>query len=90
MSPRSIDVASLAGAGMLGTFAQSALIQALRLAATNLVMPINFLRLMWGALPGFSVFRETPDGKNRDRRCDHLRRVELAYLAQAARDAFGR
>ncbi len=90
MSPRSIDVASLAGVGMLGTFAQSALIQALRLAATNLVMPINFLRLMWGALPGFSVFRETPDGKNRDRRCDHLRRVELAYLAQVARDAFGR
>ncbi len=53
-------------------------------------MPINFLRLMWGAVPGFSVFRETPDGKNRDRRCDHLRRVEPAYLAQAARDAFGR
>ncbi len=90
MSPRSIDVASLAGAGMLGTFAQSALIHALRLAATNLVMPIDILRLMWGALPGFSVFRETPDGKNRDRRCDHLRRVEPAYLAQAARDAFGR
>jgi hypothetical protein len=75
---------------MLGTFAQSALIQALRLAATNLVMPINFLRLKLGALPGFSPFRETPDGKNRDRRRDHLRRVGLACMAQAARDAFGR
>ncbi len=33
-----------------------------RLAAANLVIPIDFLHLVWGALLGFAVFRKTPDG----------------------------
>ncbi|MGY8957084.1 MAG: DMT family transporter [Alphaproteobacteria bacterium] len=51
----------LALAGSLGAFAQWAMTQALRSSATNVVMPIDFLRLVWGTLIGLAVFKEIPD-----------------------------
>jgi len=51
----------LALAGVLGAFAQWAMTQALKTGSTNAVMPIDFLRLVWGALIGLAVFDEIPD-----------------------------
>jgi drug/metabolite transporter (DMT)-like permease len=60
-TPHWSDLAWLAAAGMLGAFAQWALAQALRSTSTNVVMPIDFLRLVWGTLIGLAVFSEIPD-----------------------------
>ena len=35
--------------------------QGLRLAATHVVMPLEFLKLIWAALLGFVLFSEIPD-----------------------------
>lgn len=51
----------LALAGVLGAFAQWAMTQALKSGSTNAVMPIDFLRLVWGAMIGFAIFNEVPD-----------------------------
>lgn len=51
----------LALAGLLGAFAQWAMTQALKTGSTNVVMPIDFLRLVWAALIGLAVFDEIPD-----------------------------
>ncbi|MBT4905362.1 MAG: DMT family transporter [Rhodospirillaceae bacterium] len=59
--PSLTDIGWLAAAGFLGAFAQWALTQALRTGSTNAVMPIDFLRLVWGALIGFAIFTEVPD-----------------------------
>lgn len=55
------DLAWLAGAGLLGAFAQWAISQALRSGATAVVMPFDFLRLVWSALFGYLIFSEVPD-----------------------------
>lgn len=60
-TPSLADIGWLATAGLLGAFAQWALTQALRTGSTNAVMPIDFLRLVWGALIGFAIFTEVPD-----------------------------
>ena len=60
-TPSAPDLAWLAAAGILGAFAQWALTQALKTGATNVVMPIDFLRLVWGVVLGLAVFREVPD-----------------------------
>lgn len=60
-TPGALDLAWLAGAGIFGAFAQWALTQALKTGATNVVMPIDFLRLVWGVLLGLAVFQEVPD-----------------------------
>lgn len=60
-TPHWTDIAWLAAAGFLGAFAQWALTQALKTGSTNAVMPIDFLRLVWGALIGFAIFTEIPD-----------------------------
>lgn len=59
--PALAQVAWLALAGFLGAFAQWAMTQALRIGSTNAVMPIDFLRLVWGGLIGLAVFHEIPD-----------------------------
>lgn len=55
------QLAWLALAGVLGAFAQWAMTQALKIGTTTAVMPIDFLRLVWGAMIGFAVFEEIPD-----------------------------
>ena len=60
-TPGLTQVAWLALAGFLGAFAQWAMTQALRIGSTNAVMPIDFLRLVWGGLIGLAIFKEIPD-----------------------------
>lgn len=50
----------LAAIAVLGTLAQTALNQALREAEVAVVMPFEFLRLVWAALIGMFVFAEAP------------------------------
>jgi drug/metabolite transporter (DMT)-like permease len=59
--PTVSDLAWLAAAGILGAGAQLALAQALKIASTSVVMPIDFLRLVWGTLIGLAIFSEIPD-----------------------------
>src|SRR3546814_2506244 len=47
--------------GLLGTGGHLAMAQALRLADTAVVMPIDFTRLLWAALIGYYLFGESPD-----------------------------
>lgn len=60
-APTLTQIAWLALAGMLGAFAQWAITQALKTAPTSAVMPIDFLRLVWGTIIGLAIFREVPD-----------------------------
>lgn len=55
------DLAWLAIAGTAGAGSQFALTHALRTGATNVVMPVDFFRLVWSALFGFLIFSEVPD-----------------------------
>jgi len=50
----------LAAIAVIGTLAQTALNQALREADVALVMPFEFLRLIWAGLIGIFVFSEMP------------------------------
>jgi drug/metabolite transporter (DMT)-like permease len=45
----------------LGTFAQTALNQALKLADASVVLPVDFTKLIWATLLGFAMFDEIPD-----------------------------
>ena len=47
--------------GMFGTAGQFALAQALRLADTAVVLPIDFFRLIWASIFGYLLFAEVPD-----------------------------
>ena len=47
--------------GMIGTAGHLTLTQALRLADTAVVMPMDFFRLIWASLFGFFLFAEVPD-----------------------------
>lgn len=47
--------------GVTGTLAQIALAEALKLAETTVVMPFDFLKLVWAAALGFVLFAEVPD-----------------------------
>lgn len=60
-SPDPVSLAWLALAGIAGGGAQMALTHALRTGATNVVMPVDFFRLIWSALFGFVIFHEIPD-----------------------------
>lgn len=51
----------LAFVGITGTLAQLAMAQALYLADTTTVMPLDFLKLIWGAIMGYTLFNEVPD-----------------------------
>ncbi len=60
-TPTLLQLGWLALAGILGAFAQWATAQALKVGSTNAVMPIDFLRLVWGAAIGLAAFGEFPD-----------------------------
>ncbi|NNE84964.1 MAG: DMT family transporter [Alphaproteobacteria bacterium] len=47
--------------GMIGTAGHLTLTQALRLADTAVVMPIDFFKLIWAAVLGFALFGEVPN-----------------------------
>ena len=47
--------------GMVGTAGHLTLAQALRLADTTVVLPIDFFRLVWASILGFALFAEVPD-----------------------------
>jgi drug/metabolite transporter (DMT)-like permease len=46
--------------GVSGTLAQLAMAQALHLADTTTVMPLDFMKLIWGAMIGYLLFSEVP------------------------------
>lgn len=45
-----------------GTVTQLCFTQALREAETSVVLPINFLKLIWATMIGYALFAELPDG----------------------------
>lgn len=47
--------------GIIGTAGHITLTQALRLADTAVVMPIDFFKLIWAAVLGFALFGEVPN-----------------------------
>jgi drug/metabolite transporter (DMT)-like permease len=47
--------------GAVGTLAQLALTEGLKRGDTNVVMPLDFFKLVWAALIGFVLFAEVPD-----------------------------
>jgi drug/metabolite transporter (DMT)-like permease len=55
------QLAVLAVMAALGNLGQLALTQALKLADASLVLPLDFLRLIWGTLMGLALFGEWPD-----------------------------
>lgn len=48
--------------GVVGTFGQLAVAEALKQADATAVMPFDFLKLIWAASLGFVLFAEVPDG----------------------------
>ncbi len=50
----------LVAIGVLGTFGQVTVTQSLKETETNVVMPFDFLKLIWATLLGFLVFGEIP------------------------------
>ena len=51
----------LAATGALGTCAQLMLVQALKEAETQVVMPVDFLKLIWAVMLGYLLFEQTPN-----------------------------
>ncbi len=47
--------------GTLGSIGQVAVTQSLKETETNVVMPFDFLKLIWAALLGFLIFAEVPN-----------------------------
>ena len=60
-SPSMDQLIWLALIGGLGTLGHLAMNQAIKLAPTNVVMPIDFVRLIWVAILGYFIFGELPD-----------------------------
>lgn len=58
--PSFVQFLWLAAIAVIGTLAQTALNQALREAEVAIVMPFEFLRLVWAGLIGVFVFHEMP------------------------------
>ena len=46
--------------GVLGTFGQVAVTQSLKETETNVVMPFDFLKLIWATILGYLIFAEVP------------------------------
>lgn len=55
------QLAQLALMGLIGTIGHLTLTQALRLADTSVVVPIDFFKLVWAAILGYLFFSEAPD-----------------------------
>ena len=55
------ELAWLAVIGAIGTISLLIFAQALKIADANVIMPIDFLQLIWAALFGFILFAEVPN-----------------------------
>jgi drug/metabolite transporter (DMT)-like permease len=60
-TPELVTFLWLLAIGILGTFAQLAMAQALKEADTGVVMPFDFLRLVWISILGYLLFAQVPD-----------------------------
>lgn len=47
--------------GLLGTLGHLAMVNAMKLAETTLILPLDYMRLIWTSLIGYWVFAESPD-----------------------------
>ena len=61
ITPSFEQVCIMAVMGTLGTVGQWLLIEALKEGDTNVVMPFDFLKMIWAVLLGFLFFNELPD-----------------------------
>jgi len=59
--PRWDQLIWLAGIGMSGTIGQLLMTQALKEGETNVVMPLDFFKLIWAVLLGYLLLGEVPD-----------------------------
>jgi len=55
------QLAWLVAVGVSGTLAQLAMAQALQMADTTIIMPLDFMKLIWGAVIGYLLFGEVPE-----------------------------
>jgi drug/metabolite transporter (DMT)-like permease len=60
ITPTLEQVCVMATMGVLGTVGQWLLIEALKAGDTNVVMPFDFLKMIWAVLLGFLFFNELP------------------------------
>jgi drug/metabolite transporter (DMT)-like permease len=51
----------LLGIGLLGNLGQISLGESLKEAEASIVLPFDFLKLIWGAVYGYLAFAEVPD-----------------------------
>lgn len=59
--PQGVQWLWLIACGVLGTFAQWLMTQSFRLADTTVVLPLDFAKLIWGAIIGYLAFGELID-----------------------------
>jgi drug/metabolite transporter (DMT)-like permease len=59
--PSTADLGWLLFLGLLGGVGQLMVTQALKHAETHVVMPFDFLRLLWVSISGYMIFGEVPD-----------------------------
>lgn len=59
--PSLTALAWLAGIGVVGTVAQTAMNQSFKIADASAVLPVDFSKLLWAAAIGFVLFDEVPD-----------------------------
>lgn len=55
------EVVWLAALGFIGTISLLIFTQALKIADTNVIMPLDFLQLIWAAAFGYMLFAEVPN-----------------------------
>jgi len=60
-TPTFLQFLLLALIAITGTLGQYTLVEALSGADAQVVMPLDFMRLLWTALLGFLLFQEIPD-----------------------------
>lgn len=60
IAPTIQQVIIMAVMGVLGTFGQLLMTEALKEGDTNVVMPLDFFKMIWAVLLGFFIFGEVP------------------------------
>lgn len=59
--PSTVDLCWLVLLGLFGGVGQLMVTQAIKYAETHVVMPFDFMRLLWVSITGFILFGEVPD-----------------------------
>ena len=60
--PSPTQLGWLIACGLLGTVAQMLMTQAMRMADASAVLPLDFLKVVWGSIIGYFLFAELIDG----------------------------